>query len=81
MPMFFLLKSVGDIPVCVLKYLRKVNCSGNPSFSAISLTDSPVWVSRRFAWLIVYEMIYWNLGKKPGYELTQQSAFGAGFRK
>ena len=40
MPMFLDLKSVGDIPACVLKYLRKVNCSGNPNISAISLTDN-----------------------------------------
>lgn len=25
--------------------------------------------------------LYWNLGKKPGYALTEQSAFGVGFKK
>ena len=25
--------------------------------------------------------IYWGLGKKPGYALTEQSAFGVGFKK
>ncbi len=25
--------------------------------------------------------LYWNLGKKPGYALTGQSAFGVGFKK
>ena len=25
--------------------------------------------------------LYWNLGKKPGYALTEQSAFGVWFKK
>ena len=25
--------------------------------------------------------IYWGLGKKPGYALTEQSAFGVGYKK
>ena len=25
--------------------------------------------------------LYWNLGKKLGYALTEQSAFGAGFKR
>ena len=25
--------------------------------------------------------LYWNLGKKPGYALTEQSAFCVGFKK
>ena len=25
--------------------------------------------------------LYWNLGKKPGYDLTETTAYGAGFQK
>ena len=37
-----------------------------------------VWFGANF--LFFRSKLYWNLGKKPGYELTQQSAFGAGFK-
>ena len=58
--------AVGDSPAWVLKYLRKVNCSGKPSFSAISLTERSVWDSRCFAWPIAKETIL-RIGVCPEY--------------
>lgn len=39
-----------------------------------------IWFGANFLFFF-RSKLYWNLGKKPGYELTEQSAFGAGFRK
>ena len=39
-----------------------------------------IWFGTNFLFFF-RSKLYWNLGKKPGCELTQQSAFGAGFRK
>ena len=54
----FSLYSIGDIPVCALKYLRKVNCSGKPNSSATCLTRMSGWRSKVFAWLIVTILIH-----------------------
>ncbi len=39
-----------------------------------------VWFGANFLFFF-RSKLYWNLGKKPGYELTEQSAFGAGFKR
>ncbi len=39
-----------------------------------------VWFGVNFLFFF-RSKLYWNLGKKPGYELTEQSAFGVGFKR
>lgn len=39
-----------------------------------------VWFGVNFLFFF-RSKLYWTLGKKPGYELTEQSAFGAGFKR
>ena len=56
--------SFGDMPVCVLKYLRKVNCSGKPNCSATDLTCTPFSCKRRLALFIVTRVII-SIGVMP----------------
>ena len=61
----------------------------NPALTLTEVTDrmhfpAPGVISAHFAASFIFcfrSKIYWNLGKKPGYALTGQSAFGAGFKK
>lgn len=39
-----------------------------------------VWFGVNFLFFF-RSKLYWNLGKKPDYDLTQQSAFSIGFKK
>ena len=56
--LFFFLYSNGERPVCCLKYLRKVNCSGKRSSCATSFTRIFLRRSNFFAWLIVTNIIH-----------------------
>lgn len=58
--------SLGENPVWALKYFRKVNCSGKPRRSAISLIGRSCWMSRCLAWLMVKMWIH-CLGVWPEY--------------
>lgn len=53
-----ILYSFGDMPVCCLKYLRKVNCSGKLSFCATSFIDMLFCRSNFLACIIVMIAIH-----------------------